>query len=100
MLLPCRFTTEVTVEMFHNTDIFYFHFADIQLAYIWIKRMCNPTISFVDACNKLDDAYRRKGKGSRVMVFENITNTFNIYYWKLNSCTEIHSYRDRFQNSR
>ena len=99
MILPSRYTTEVTVEMIHKNTINYFHFADIQVAYIWIKRMCNPTMSFIDACNNLDDAYIRKGKGTRVRVFEDITNTFHIYYWKFNSATEIHNYRNRFQIS-
>ena len=95
--LPNRYSTEVTVEMYDTTSN-YFHFSDIQMGYLWIKNLCSPTLTFNDTCNKLDDEYIRKGKGSRVRVFEDDDNTFNIYYWKFNSTSEINMYRDRFYN--
>jgi hypothetical protein len=94
--LPNRYDTEVTVEMFDNSKIYYLHFSDIQLAYLWIAKRCIPTLTFNDTCNKLDDAYIRKGKGSRVTVFEDNEITFRIYYWKFDSTTEIYRYRINF----
>jgi hypothetical protein len=97
MSVPDRYSTEVTVEVYtYKTSIDYFHFSDIQLAYLWIQKICKPSLSFTETCDKLDDAYNRKGKGTRVTVFEDILNTFNIYYYKFDGLSEINEYRSKF----
>jgi hypothetical protein len=98
LTLPDRYESEVTVEVYNNSrDITYHQFSDMQIAYMWIECVCKPDLSFIRTCDYLDAAFREKGEGTRVRVYQVIGDTFhiNIYYGNFNSRQQVTQCRRR-----
>ena len=77
---PSRFSTPVTIEIHTPSNYEYKPFSDIQMAYIWVKSVARANLTFEEACNSLDEAYRIRGLRGKVFIGENRDTSYYAYY--------------------
>jgi len=82
-VLPNRFITPVTIEIQTNSGYNYKTFSDLQMAYIWVRDITRPLLTFEAACISLDEAYRIRGLRGHVFLAENPSSTYIAYYGTL-----------------